>query len=412
MKSFLLKILKFILKTLARLTLKKYQPTIIGITGSVGKTSTKEAIKIVFQKVKQTRASRGNFNNEIGLPLTILGDFGEIKGKNFWFKVIFCSFKNLIFRTKYPEILVLEYAAGKPGDITELLKIAKPQIGVATAIGKVPVHVEFYSSPEALTQEEMKLIENLPKSGFAVLNTDDEQIKNLVSKIEAKTISYGFLSGAQMRINNFEVFNQNQEIGIIFKLEYAGNVIPVKMKSILGKPAALSIAAASCVGLVFGLNLVEIIENLSKNFSLPPGRMNLLKGVKNSLIIDDTYNASPLSMKAALETLKALPSQRKIAVLGDMLEIGKYTLEAHEKIGKIAAGFVDLLFTIGPRAKFIAQGAQKAGFPFENIFSFVRPEQAKKEVASKIGQGDLILIKASRAIGLEKIVEQIKLVSN
>lgn len=404
----MLKILRFTLKTLAKLILKKYQPGIIGITGSVGKTSCKEALKIVFQKVRQTRASKGNFNNEIGLPLTILGDFEKIEGKFFWLKVIFCSLKNLIFRTRYPEILILEYAADRPGDIAYLLKIAQPQIGVATAIGEVPVHVEFYSSPEALAKEEMKLITNLPETGFAVLNTDDEQIKNLVSKIKAKTITYGFFSDAQMKISNFEVFDQNQEIGIIFKLEYAGNVIPVKMKNTLGKGAALSIAAASCVGLIFGLNLIEIIENLSKNFSLPPGRMNLFKGVKNTLIIDDTYNASPLSMKAALETLKELPGQRKIAVLGDMLEIGKYTLGVHEEIGRIAANFVDLLFTIGPRAKFIAEGAKKAGFPNENIFSYIIAEQAKKEVELKIREGDLVLIKASRAIGLEKVVEEIR----
>lgn len=410
MKDQFLKILKWTLRLLARWTLRKYQPGVIGVTGSVGKTSTKEAIQCVLRNIRHVRASCGNFNNELGLPLTILGDYPKIGGWLFWCRVIGAAILRLIFRIKYPEILILEYAADKPGDIKYLLDIAKPQIAAVTAIGDIPVHVEFYSGPDAVAREKLRLIEALPATGFAVLNYDDEAVLGMKDKTRAHTMTFGFGDGAEVRITNFENRTENgRPAGLSFKLEYSGSFVPVRLEDCFGKAQAYAAAAAAAVGLVFGMNLVRISEALSY-YQSPPRRQKIIPGVKGTYIIDDSYNASPLSMHAALETVKSLKigEGRKIGVLGDMLEIGKYTLEAHEEIGHLAAKVFDILVTIGPRAKFIADAANKTGLGKKYIFSFDTADEAKLKVQEIIKKGDLILVKASRAIALDKIVEEIR----
>ena len=334
----------------------------------------------------------------------------------FWLKVLIVSlFRILIPRKfssfKYPEILVLEYAADQPGNIKYLLEIAQPQIAVITAIGEIPVHVESYSGPEALAREKAKLVEQLPTVGFAILNADDPFVIEMKNRTRSQVMTFGFSDAAQMKIAGFENLSNGEPTGIVFKLEYGGSFVPIKINGAFGKGQAYAAVAAACVGLIFGLNLVKIAEALATNFQPPSRRMNLVPGVKGTFIIDDSYNASPLSMKVSLETLRDLKAKRKIAVLGDMLEIGKYSLEAHEKVGKFVASFVDLLITVGPRAKFIAEAANKAGLAKENISSFLIAEEAKKEVEFKIKKGDLILIKGSRAIGLDKVVDEIKEIS-
>lgn len=400
---------------MAKTFVLRYQPGIVAVTGSVGKTSTKEAIKAVLSKERRIRATSGNFNNEIGVPLTILGDWQKIEKPVlfFWCKVMFFSLAKILMprkfnALKYPEILVLEYAADRPGDIKYLLEIARPQIDVVTAIGDIPVHVEFYAGPETLAREKSKIVEQLPTVGFAILNADDALALDMKNRTRSQIMTFGFSDSAQMKITGFENSSNGEPIGIVFKLEYGGNFIPVRINGAFGKGQAYAAAAAACVGLIFGMNLVKIAEALAENFKPPLRRMNLVKGVKGTFIIDDSYNASPLSMRLAMETLKELKAKRKVAVLGDMLEIGKYSLEAHEETGKFVAGFVDLLITIGPRAKFIAEAAAKAGLDKENISSFLIAEEAKKEVELKIKKGDLILVKGSRAVGLDKVVEEIK----
>lgn len=412
MKNIFLQILKWVLKQLAKATLRRYQPGVVAVTGSVGKTSTKEAIRAILCRERQIRATSGNFNNEIGVPLTILGDWQKIEKPVFWFwlKVILSALIRILnpHKSAYPEILILEYAADRPGDIKYLLEIARPQIAVVTAIGEIPVHVEFYSGPEALAREKAKLVEQLPTVGFAILNSDDALVSDMKNRTRSQVMTFGFGEAAQMRITGFENSSNDEPTGVVFKLEFGGSFVPVKINGAFGKGQAYAVAAAACVGLIFSLNLVKIAEASIENFKPPAGRMNLVPGVKGTFIIDDTYNASPLSMKVALETLRDLKAKRKIAILGDMLEIGKYSLEAHEEIGRFAAGMVDLLVTVGPRAKFIAAAANKAGLAKENILSFIIAEEAKKEVELKIKKGDLILVKGSRAIGLDKVVDEIK----
>jgi UDP-N-acetylmuramoyl-tripeptide--D-alanyl-D-alanine ligase len=410
----LLKSLRWLLKKLSQLTIARYRPGVIAITGSVGKTSTKRAIAAVLSSERHVRVSYGNFNNEIGVPLTILGEWQEIKGVFFWPRVLFTSIAQLIRRTPYPEILLLEYGVDRPGDMRYLLEVAQPNIGLLTAIGEIPAHVEFFSGPEEVAEEKARLIERLPPGGVAVLNYDDATVMDLQDRTRAHAITFGFGEGADVRITNFEerservsAKNGARPLGIAFKLEYAGSVVPVVLGGAFGHAQAYAAGAAAAVGVMFGMNLVRIAEALGR-YEPPPGRMRLLDGVKGTYILDDSYNASPLSMHAALDTLRALPAKRKVAVLGDMLEIGKYAIEAHEAIGRLAAHAADALITVGPRAKFIAEAAKKEGMSRRAIMSFDTAEEAQRPVQDLIRKGDLILIKASRAIGLEKVVEEIK----
>ena len=309
----------------------------------------------------------------------------------------------------YPEILILEYAADRPGDIKELLEIAKPYIGIITAIGEIPVHIEFFSGPEAVAREKARVVESLSANGFAILNFDNEAVMNMKERTRAKIITFGFNENADVKISSLENRIENGiPIGVSFKIEYAGSFVPVVLKNVFGRAQAYAAAIAACVGLIFDLNLVEISEALSANYQPAKGRMNLLKGIKGAYIINDAYNASPISMEEALKTLADLPAERKIAVLGDMLELGKYSVEAHESIGRLAGKIVDILITVGPRAKFIAESAKSAGLDESKILSFDTTTEACIAVQDLIKKGDLVLIKASRAVGLEKVVEEIK----
>lgn len=400
--------LQRIIRQLAIWTIKKYKPGIIVVTGTVGKTSAKETIYAVLKNYRRIRTNSGNFNNEIGVPLTILGNWKEIKGKFFWARVIVASLFHLLFRLRYPEILALEYAADKPGDIKYLLDIAKPHIGVITAIGDIPVHVEFYSGPEAVAREKSKIVEALPATGFAILNHDDDIVLDMKERTRAHIMTYGFDEDAAMQISNYEVrLDGKKPAGIAFKLSYGGGFVPVRLDGCFGKAQAYAAAAAACVGIAFGLNLVKISEALLE-YEVLPGRGKMIPGVKKTLILDDSYNASPLSMQAAIDTARSLKARRKIAVLGDMLEIGKYAPEAHESIGRLVPRTFDILVTVGLRAKFIADAARKGGMAGKNILSFDTADEAKSEVQKLMKKGDLILVKASRAIQLDKVVEEIR----
>ncbi len=412
------------LRGLARLTIWRYRPGIVGVTGSVGKTSTKLAIKSVLGTIRRVRVSSGNLNNDLGLPLTILGDWSaqdlalvsratptgtmRLKKFFFWCKVIFLSAWRILRAYGYPDILVLEYGADRPGDIKYLLRIARPNVSVITAVGDLPVHVEFYEGPEDVAREKGRLIECLPVGGFAVLNYDDETVMRLESRTRARVLTYGFDKGAEIRLARFEDRSEDERpTGITFKLEQAGSSVPVRINGAFGKSQAYAAGAATAVGLIFGMNLVKIAEALG-TYKPADSRMQLLPGIKQTYLIDDSYNASPLSMQAALETLADLPAKRRVAVLGDMLEIGKYTPEAHERVGRLAAKHVDLLFTVGLRSKFIAEAAQASGMKRANIFSFDTAEEAARPLQEAMRKGDLVLIKGSHAMRLDKVVEEVK----
>ena len=409
------KLLQIILRILSKAVIRKYNPLVIGITGSVGKTSTKEAVFAVLKSKFKVRASDASFNNEVGFPMAVLGL--KKPGRVIWILNILKSIRLLLIKYKsYPEILVLEMGADKPGDIDYLVDIARPKIGVVTAVGELPVHVEFYSGPEQVAKEKSKLIQALPPEGLAVLNYDDEIVFDMKDLSKAKTITYGFDKDADVAASDSNYFLENNGTvggGIVFKLNYEGKVVPFRLNNALGRHQIYAVLAAAAVGLHFGINLVEISQALEK-LEFPKQRMKLLRGVKNSWIIDDSYNASPLSTHAALDTLKEFGEKiiektgfgRKIAVLGDMRELGVFTEQAHRQIGNLAGDRAQYLFTVGPAAKFIYDSAFNQ-LPKENIMSFNNSDEAGERLKDFIQEGDIILVKGSRAMKMEKIVEAV-----
>jgi len=388
------KILQFILKVLSKLVLWKYKPIIVAVTGNVGKTSTKEAIynvlKVHFGESRVRRNER-NYNNEIGVPLTIFGLETAGRSITTWFLRFIKIFLMLIFREKYPRILIIEMGADRPGDIEYLTKFAPIKVGVITAIGDIPVHIEFFESPQDLALEKKKLIDSLRKDGVAVLNYDDNMIRKMGENAKVEVLTYGFGEKADIQASNYELkiadFEESGIYGSVnFKLNYEGGTVPVKLINLLGKHQIYPALAAAAVGIIFNLNLIEISEGLRDYKSLP-GRMKLLKGVKNTLIIDDSYNAAPLSTLAALETLGSLKGKRKIAVLGDMLELGMYAPEIHKQVGRKTIEIADLLFTVGERAKFIAEGAREKGFS-----RAMKMEKAVKEIMAEPRKAKTLLV--------------------
>lgn len=391
---------KFI-NVLSRLVLWKYKPTVIGITGSVGKTSSKEAVFAAISSSFRARRSQGNFNNEFGVPFTILGVSSPGKNPFKWIWVLCKAFILFVLPVRYPEVLVLEMGADRPGDIEYLAQIAKPHIAVVTAVG--PSHLEYFKKVEKIAQEKSKLVTALQNDGVAVLNFDDELVQGMSVKHKGKVLFYGMDRDADI----FATDVRYKSTGTIFKVHYAGNVVPVSLLSSLGKPNIYAALAAIAVGISLGMNLVDIAKGL-ESYRSERGRLRIMPGVKKTILIDDSYNSAPASSVAAIEVLKLVAGKRKIAVLGDMAELGEYTEDGHRTVGAavVDAG-VNILVTVGPKAKFIADQAKQMGFPEKRIVEYVSSESAQKPVENLIEPGDAILIKGSRSMRMEKIVKEI-----
>ncbi|OGM99054.1 MAG: hypothetical protein A2817_01685 [Candidatus Yanofskybacteria bacterium RIFCSPHIGHO2_01_FULL_39_8b] len=424
-------LLQFALNMVAELYIWRYKPTIIAITGNVGKTSTKEAITAVLGSIKKVRSGKGNLNNEFGVPLTIIGDWANQyyeTGNSFWFwlKVLIVSCWSLVVGQNYLEVLILEYGADRPGDIKKLADKFKPHIGVVTAVGEIPVHVEYFQDPDHLAKEKSKLVSILKPADYAILNHDDPAVYDMREKTRAKIMSYGFTAHFQdtndnrteesmnfdketVKLSNFDIRldSDDKPSGVGFKFHYGNNAsfVPVVLHGVLGKSQALAAGAAAAIGIIYGMNLIQISQALA-DYKGPSGRLKILKGIKNSVIIDDTYNSSPAAMHLAFETLKSLPAKRKVAIIGDMLELGKYTIEAHQEMGTLAGGIADVLVTVGLRGKILAHAAENQ-MSTDSIFSFPTSNLAKIKIQELIQEGDLILVKGSQGMRMEKIVEEI-----
>jgi UDP-N-acetylmuramoyl-tripeptide--D-alanyl-D-alanine ligase len=404
------KIIQKILYVLAKLVLKKYKPDVIGVTGSMGKTSAKEAIFAVLEKRFRVRRNLKNYNNEIGVPLSIIGSESGYKSPIKWFGVFLNALKLILFHDpNYPQILVLEMGADHPGDIKYLTDLAPCKVGVITGIG--PAHLEFFESVDKIVKEKRILISHLEKDGFAVLNRDDGLVYGMRDKTRAKIMTFGFHQEADIRAIEMAINGSGIDIdGINFKISYKGSTVPIFIPGVLGKQHVYAALAGAAVGIVFGLNLVEIGEGL-KNYKAPKGRMNLIPGIKQTLIIDDTYNASPIPTCAALEVLQSisLPEKnKKFAVLGDMLELGSFSEEGHRQVGKkVWECGIDYLITVGEKSRDIVRAAVEAGMPKDRVFNFSNTEEAGKFVQNKIEQGDLILVKGSQGMRMERVVKEL-----
>ncbi len=414
------KVVSKILKFFAKVAVDRHDPIVIGITGSVGKSGTRHAIAFLLSKRFRVSKIIKNYNNEIGYPLSILGI--ESSGKNIfgWIKILLKGFWIAFFGRNFPEVLVLELGAGKPGDIEYLASTTPFDIIVLTAIG--PTHLEFFGSIKKIVKEKSTILKYLKKGGRVVYNYDDEEIKDIFNGQRTDKISFGFQKGADVQIVSGEEpllrFDDHGDFcESSFKIETQGTFMPVKLKYISSKAQIYGVLTAFAVGNIFNMNLIDIAERM-KELKPLPGRAQLLAGVKRTTIIDDSYNASPVSVLSALETLEKFQNRRKIAVLGDMLELGSFTEEGHRKIGEKAGKIADLLFLVGDKIVFTEEAAKKAGMKDDQIFRFANADEATslrscgsygvaREVEKSMREGDVVLVKGSQGMRMEKVVEEI-----
>ena len=249
-------------------------------------------------------------------------------------------------------------------------------------------------------------------SGLAILNGDENRVSIMQQKTRATALTFGFAENCDVRIIDFENKVENKDgvlkpIGITFKLGYEGAFVPVRINGTLGKAQAYAAAAAACVGLAFNMNLVDIAEQLIQ-FKPPAQRLQFLKGINESIIIDDSYNASPLSMKMAIETVHSIKAKRKVAIIGDMLELGEFAKEAHKEIGALAGKVFDVVVGVGSESAVYASEALKARLAKKNSISVLTVEEILPQLATIITPGDLVLIKASHGVHLNRAVEAVR----
>lgn len=403
------KILFSVLKTLSKLVLKKYKPEIIAITGSVGKTSTKEAIAQILVNKFNIRKSMGNYNNEIGVPLTILG-VKKSPGRSLigWFFVFLRALKLLLIKNKYPEKLVLEFGADHKGDIEYLVDFIPVHIGILTKISKV--HIKYFKTIKSVFNEKRKIFKNISRTGWAVINNDDEYIRGLKNSLYCKVMTYGIKNQSDVWATDLHIINKDGIIGMNFKVRCRGNIVPVFLPESLGLSQVYAFLSGIVVGVIYGFNLVEM-SIFTERYSPPRGRTNLIQSINNGYIIDDSYNSSPEAAKMSINLLlsmKSLSPGKTIAVLGDMLELGRESVACHKEIGRYVKNRgIDVVLTTGIRAKNIYSAARKAGFKPENNVYFKNKEDLISYLKSIIRQGDIVLIKGSQNDRMEEVVKTI-----
>lgn len=400
-----------VVKTLtwqASMLLKKHKPMIVAVTGSVGKTSTKDAIYAAIKNSVSARKSEKSFNSDIGVPLTVLGLSNAWNNPILWAKNIIDGFFSVLFLKKYPKVLVLEAGIDRPGDMEKLTQWLKPNVVVLTRLPSVPVHVEYFSSPDEVVKEKMKLVSALASDGVLVYNNDDVIIQEQLKEVRQKAVGYNrYLASDFNTSGDQTVYTDNRVWGTQFTVSHQDTRHTIKLPNTVGTQHVYACSAALAVAYELGVSIEAAVAGL-QDLKTPPGRMRVIPGLKSSTLIDDTYNSSPIAVEAALESLREIKhAKRKIAVLGDMLELGKFSSAEHLRIGELAAKTVDMLITVGVRSRKTAEGAMAHGLSEEQILQYDDSVRAGKELQNILKTGDVVLIKASQGMRAERIVEEV-----
>lgn len=408
MKEFLKSLVVRILFAEAAILLRRHKPKVVAITGSVGKTSTKDAIFAAIKNNIYARKSEKSFNSEIGVPLTVLGLPNAWDNPFKWLKNIVDGLFMALFSRTYPEVLVLEAGVGEPGDMEKLAKWLNPDIVVMTRLPNVPVHVEYFATPQAVIDEKMRLVGYMKTDGVFIYNHDDEIIKSLLPEILQKRVGFSrYLDTDFTAREDKVVYKDDLPVGVTFKINHLETSHEVTIGNTIGTQHVYSSVAALAVADELSVPLSAAVESLC-TLETPPGRMRIMPGIKSTLIIDDSYNSSPFACEQALQALKELSHvSRRIVVLGDMLELGKYSTDEHKRIGSLVPVAADILFTVGIRARHIAEGALSAGMSEKHVFQYDKVDRAGRELQSLLHIGDAVLIKASQGIRAERIVEEV-----
>jgi UDP-N-acetylmuramoyl-tripeptide--D-alanyl-D-alanine ligase len=348
----------------------------VGITGSVGKTSTKEMTANVLRQRYKTVATKGNLNNHIGVPLTLL----SVEENH--------------------EFAVVEMGMNHPGELAPLVDMAAPEVGIITRIGTS--HIEFFKDQSGIMEEKSEVIAHLPGDGVAVLNADDPWTEQLRKKTRARVVLAGLSPQADWRAENLEVTTG----GIRFKLRH-GNETAMVVLPLYSRPMVVNALMAAAAGSSCGVTFADIVRGL-ETVQLPAYRMEVVSMKDGRWVINDAYNANADSMKAAIQSLREFPATgRKVAVLGSMGELGERSVALHREVGEEAgqANF-DLLIVLGPNGRDIERGARDAGLHADRVVFCAGQEEALAKLKKVFAQaGDCVLVKGSRFMQLEKLVQ-------
>ena len=353
---------------------KKYSIPVVGITGSNGKTTTKEMLACILRQKGQVLKNEGNLNNHIGVPLTLM-KLGE-----------------------HHRFAAIEMGMSGPGEIEMLARLAMPDVGVITNIG--PAHLEFLGSTDMIAQAKGELLEEMKPEGTAVLNADDPYFETLKKRFSGRIVTFGIDGPADITAEDIRLEKDASD----FTLRAQGKTIPMRLHAV-GTYNVYNALAAAAAALAVAIPLESVKSGLEE-FS-PFSMRSEIKNIGGRVIFEDCYNANPQSMAAALEALVSIRAGRmNIAVLGDMMELGDTGSEAHRTIGRRVAQLgIDLLVTVGPLAKLIGDGAIEAGMSEERVVAARSNAEAAALLKTRTQPGDAILIKGSRAMKMEKILE-------
>jgi UDP-N-acetylmuramoyl-tripeptide--D-alanyl-D-alanine ligase len=366
------------LRTLAKEVLAEHPVKVVGITGSVGKTTTKEFTAALLSQKYRILKSEGNYNNRLGLPLSIL----KLEPDH--------------------EVAVLEMAMSAAGEIRALAEIAPPDIAVVTNIQ--PVHLEFLGTIENIAAAKKEILDGLKRDGTAVLNGDDPLVAKISQGFHGRKVLFGYDERCEVRADRVQrLSGEGFELDLTYGRDRHRLRLPFHSESLID-----DLLAALGSAYALGLPLAGL-ENTIQTLSPFDRRGTLIRLARDIVLIDDSYNSNPRALSRALLSFSKLPARRRIAVLGDMLELGDSAPSFHAKAGEetFHTGW-DILVTIGPLGRHMADGAQSAGMSPDSVFSFAASEEAAQFVLSLLRQGDLVLVKGSRGIQTEKVVEKIK----
>lgn len=413
-KSILKSAVVVVLTILARVALSRYRPKVVAITGSVGKTSTKDAVATALSAFHTVRKSRKSFNSEIGVPLTILDLGNAWSSASGWTHNIVAGFK-IAFGPKrdFPEWLVLEVGADHPGDIKKIARWLHPDVVVLTRFPDVPVHVEFFDSPEKVIEEKRYLRKALKHDGILVVNADDLLTAKEPTIATQRKITFGLSSEATVRAESSDIKYENgKPTGLQVRVSTGGGSIPLTLKGSIGRGHVGSVLAAIAVVQALNLNVVGAIRALAAH-EPPSGRMRLIDGIKNSVIIDDTYNASPVAVAAGIEALgNVTTTGKRILALADMKELGVFSKNAHHTVGAEVAeahqkGLVDYFIAVGESTGEAAEAAIANGMPSEMVMRRLDSVSAGQVLVGLIEEHDIVLVKGSQSMRMEKAVKMI-----
>jgi len=363
---------------IARLWRRRFRLPVLAVTGSAGKTTTKEMAAAILMKTKSVLKSEGNFNNLVGVPLSLL----RLQEEH--------------------DAAVLEFGTNRPGEIEALAHIAEPGFGVVTNVG--PAHLEGLGTLDAIGKEKTSLFHLLPEDGIAVVNDDDDRIRRLAGKVRCRKVTFGMGKDADVSAGNLR---QEMDGKVRFHLRLHGIgthvLLPVPGEHNVRNALA---AAASCSAM--GSDIEQIRRGLA-DFKPVAGRMDIVRLRNGACMIDDTYNANPSSVEEAIKTLRMLRGvRRSTAVLGDMLELGSQAAAWHERVGGfLADSGIDTIFLRGKLSREVAAGAMERGFNPNCIFFFKTHEEIAGELDARISRGDWLLVKGSRGMKMEEIVRRI-----